>query len=160
MNGISFTTRMISLLIDPWQMRPKNWGRQSCLFVHEGGRNKLKDKCILHFAPEACAELIVRDCKTYKSADLYQKGVDLKTDITAINQPDESYDVVICSNVLEHIPDDAKALREIRRVLKPGGTTILMVPICDGCDHTYEDPNITDPKDQVLHFGQWDHVRY
>jgi SAM-dependent methyltransferase len=81
----------------------------------------------------------------------------VRLDITEIDFPDESFDVVYCSHVLEHVPDDRKALAEIRRVLKPDGWAILLVPI-DAAE-TIEDPSITDPGERLRLFGQGDHVR-
>jgi SAM-dependent methyltransferase len=73
--------------------------------------------------------------------------------------PDESYDVVICSHVLEHV-DDRRALAEIRRVLTIRGLAVLMVPIVEGWDRTYENDAIRSPSERMLHFGQEDHVRF
>jgi SAM-dependent methyltransferase len=70
-----------------------------------------------------------------------------------------AFDLIICSHVLEHV-DDRKALREMLRVLRPGGIALLMTPVVEGWSETYENPNVDFPKDRVLHFGQDDHVRY
>jgi len=78
-------------------------------------------------------------------------------DITNIPYEDNSFGVILCSHVLEHIPDDRKAMRELYRVLKPGGWAILQVPIIR--DKTFEDFSITKPEDRERVFGQWDHVR-
>lgn len=79
-------------------------------------------------------------------------------DIMSIGYPDETFDVVYCSHVLEHVADDRKAMRELRRVLKKDGIAILLVPIVGGA-HTFEDPAITDPKERARLYGQHDHVR-
>jgi ubiquinone/menaquinone biosynthesis C-methylase UbiE len=73
--------------------------------------------------------------------------------------PDSTFDVVICCHVLEHIPDDKKAMSELFRVLRPGGWAVLQVPIGRAIDKTYEDASITDPKLREKAFGQHDHVR-
>lgn len=65
---------------------------------------------------------------------------------------------MICSHVLEHVNDDRQAMRELYRVLAPGGTAILLVPMSSRAT-TYEDPSITDPQERIRHFGQFDHVR-
>jgi SAM-dependent methyltransferase len=87
-------------------------------------------KSLLHFAPE---RFFKKRFKTvfgvYKTADLFRADVDVKADITNMSLPDESYDVVYASHVLEHVPDDKKAVEEIYRILKPGGMAILPVPI-------------------------------
>jgi SAM-dependent methyltransferase len=80
-----------------------------------------------------------------------------RMDITEIGYPADSFDVIFCSHVLEHIPDDRKAMRELCRVLKPGGWALFMVPLKEG--NTEEDPNCTDPRERERRFGQWDHVR-
>jgi ubiquinone/menaquinone biosynthesis C-methylase UbiE len=71
----------------------------------------------------------------------------------------EVFDVVICNHVLEHVPDDRLAIREICRVLKSGGYAILQVPIVFSMETTYEDPSITEPAERLKHFKQRDHHR-
>jgi len=115
---------------------------------------------VLHFAPEDCLERNFRRLSNvdYVSADL-EAEADLQLDITAMPLPDASFDVVVCSHVLEHVPDDAAAMREMRRVLDPQGFALLMVPRNLGLRATKEDPSIVDPADRVREFGQHDHVR-
>ncbi len=67
---------------------------------------------------------------------------------------------MICNHVLEHIPDDRQAMKEMFRALKSGGTGVITVPIDEQIASTYEDFSITSPKDRKQHFGQWDHVRF
>ncbi|HEY1928452.1 MAG TPA: methyltransferase domain-containing protein [Caulobacteraceae bacterium] len=87
-------------------------------------------KSILHFAPERFFKRRFKNTfGIYKTADLFRADVDIKADITNMRLPDESYDVVYASHVLEHVPDDRKAVAEIYRILKPGGMAILPVPI-------------------------------
>jgi ubiquinone/menaquinone biosynthesis C-methylase UbiE len=78
-------------------------------------------------------------------------------DITDIQYPDESFDVIYCSHVLEHVPEDRQALREFYRVLRRGGWAVLLVPIT--ADRTCEDPSAVDPSERKRVFGQEDHVR-
>jgi len=80
-------------------------------------------------------------------------------DITNIPYKDHSFDVVLCNHVLEHVVDDQKAMRELFRVLTPGGWAILNSPIDPRRAKTFEDPNITSPQDRERAFGQQDHVR-
>lgn len=80
-------------------------------------------------------------------------------DLTDLSYPDEIFDWVICNHVLEHIPDDNKALSEIYRVLKKGGSALLQVPISLKLNATLENSMITEPKDRLANFGQEDHVR-
>jgi SAM-dependent methyltransferase len=87
-------------------------------------------KSILHFAPERFLKRRLKAAfGVYKTADLFRADVDIKADITHLPVPDESYDVVYASHVLEHVPDDRKAVAEIYRILNPGGMAILPVPI-------------------------------
>ena len=90
--------------------------------------------------------------------DTYPEGT-RNIDITDIDMEDNSLDAIVCSHVLEHIPDDLQAMRELCRVLKPGGWAILQVPLDASRDVTYEDFSITDPKEREKAFGQYDHVR-
>jgi ubiquinone/menaquinone biosynthesis C-methylase UbiE len=96
----------------------------------------------------------------YTSADLYSPIVDVKADILDLPFASESFDVVICNHVLEHIADDRKAMSELFRVMKPGGWGIFQVPMKNSLEKTYEDFSIIDPKERQKHFGQYDHVRW
>ncbi len=116
-------------------------------------------KSMLHIAPEIFLSQRFKKIKNldYLSADLKSKIAMEKMDITKINYPDNTFSIIYCSHVLEHIPDDKKALSELYRVLKKGGWAVLQVPIMS--EKTYEDPSIIDPEMRKKHFGQWDHVR-
>lgn len=116
-------------------------------------------KKMLHVAPEPIFMLRFKKSKNvdYLSADLYDPNAMVKMDITDIQYPDNSFDVIFCSHVLEHVMDDKKAMREFLRVLKPDGWAILQVPIM--AEKTIEDPTITDPQERLRVFGQYDHVR-
>jgi SAM-dependent methyltransferase len=83
---------------------------------------------------------------------------DLRLDITDMDLPESSFDLIFCSHVLEHVPDDRAAMRELRRVLAEGGLALVLVPYRPGVT-TYEDPSITSPLDRMVAFGQQDHVR-
>jgi SAM-dependent methyltransferase len=80
-----------------------------------------------------------------------------RMDITDIQYPDESFDVIYCSHILEHVPDDRRAIREFHRVLRQDGWAMLLVPIT--ADRTMEDPSVTDPAERLRLYGQADHVR-
>lgn len=116
-------------------------------------------KKLLHFAPEPAFESKFRKIPglDYITADLYDPRAMRKMDITKIEFPDESIDWFYCSHVLEHIEDDARAIREIHRVLKKSGSAIILVPIM--VKKTFEDPSVTDPAERERLFGQHDHVR-
>jgi len=114
---------------------------------------------MLHFAPERVFEQRYRRIPgiDYLSADLDPAKAMARVDITDIPYPDNTFDVIHCSHVLEHIPDDVLAMRQLHRVLKPRRTAIIMVPIT--AHTTIEDPSVTDPAERLRLFGQHDHVR-
>lgn len=114
---------------------------------------------MLHIAPEAALAqhfAAIPDL-TYISADRYNPQAMLPIDICNIQFAEQSFDLIYCSHVLEHVPDDRQALREFHRILKPGGYAVILVPITT--DHTFEDPSVTDPVERERRFGQHDHVR-
>lgn len=116
---------------------------------------------LLHFAPEACLgdRLAVTAGLRYITADIDPGRGDLPIDLTDIKLPDEAFGSVLCSHVLEHVPDDMLAMRELHRILKPGGWTIVMVPLDTHRVATYEDPSVTDAEGRLREFRQADHVR-
>ena len=116
---------------------------------------------VLHFAPEQAFLHRFRKLKNleYTTTDLNSPIADVKADICALPFEDNAYDVIICNHVLEHIPDDRKAMKELFRVLAPGGTAVLQVPYEKERSVTFEDDSITDPKERARIFGQYDHVR-
>ena len=118
-------------------------------------------RSLLHFAPEWSLRTRLQriDHLRYVTADLSQPDVDLQLDLSALALPDGSFDAVICSHVLEHLTDDAAAMRELRRVTAPGGWCLVMVPIDLNREHTYEDPSIVLPSEREREFWQHDHVR-
>jgi len=118
-----------------------------------------RPKTMLHVAPEPCLEPRFRASlgDGYLTADLTDPRAMLKMDVTDIAFPDESFDVIYCSHVLEHVADDRRALREFHRVLRRDGWAILLVPVC--AERTFEDPSIVDPEERLRVFGQEDHVR-
>jgi SAM-dependent methyltransferase len=95
----------------------------------------------------------------YVTGDLDPTGVDLELDLQALALPDDAFDAVMCSHVLEHVPDDAAAMRELRRVTAPGGWCLVMVPLDVTRTETYEDPSVVTPEDRRREFLQDDHVR-
>ncbi len=116
-------------------------------------------KQMLHVSPARCLEsqLKARLGSGYTTADLFSPRAMVKMDIMDIQYPNQSFDVVFCSHVLEHVDDDMQAMRELRRVLKDDGWAILLVPIT--CEQTFEDPSIVDPAARLEAFGEVDHVR-
>ena len=130
------------------------------LWVTQSGGDRLAGRRILHFAPEKAVLRQMRGNPLYESADLHQKGVTHRVDITQVPLPDASYDVVIAHHVLEHIPDDRQAMREMFRLLKPGGVAVLSVPLNATRQQTYENAAITAPEQRHAHFSAEDHKRY
>jgi SAM-dependent methyltransferase len=119
-----------------------------------------KENKILHIGAEHCFETRFKKTfkKNYLTADLNNPDAMVKMDITDIHYPDESFDIIICNHVLEHVPDDRKAMLELYRVIKKNGWAVLNVPM-KNMDKTYEDFSITSKEDREKAFGQWDHVR-
>ncbi|WP_139958880.1 class I SAM-dependent methyltransferase [Flavicella sediminum] len=116
---------------------------------------------VLHVAPEQCFYKLFRNQKNldYTTTDLYSPLADVKADICDLPFEDNSYDLIFCNHVLEHIEDDTKAMKELYRVLKKGGTGIFQIPQDLSRKETYEDFSITTPEARKIHFGQYDHVR-
>lgn len=119
-------------------------------------------KDILHIAPESCfvKRFEKQHQDSYVTGDIESPLAKVKMDIHHIPFPENHFDVILCNHVLEHVQDDIAALREIRRVLKPGGWAILQVPFFYPVPAvTLEDFSITAPKEREKLFGQADHVR-
>jgi SAM-dependent methyltransferase len=117
---------------------------------------------LLDIAPSAPLRKFLkgRSNIVYRSADLFMQDVDdTGVDIMQMGYEDNSFDIFICSHVLEHVPDDRKAMRELRRILTPGGFGIAMVPIVLTIDKVDEDPFLEDVAERWRRFGQDDHVR-
>ena len=116
---------------------------------------------LLHFAPEQAFYKRFKKLKniTYTTTDLNSPLADVKADICNLPFSDDTFDVILCNHVLEHIPDDKKAMEELFRVLKPGGWGIFQIPQDLSRESTFEDNSITDKKERAKIFGQYDHVR-
>ncbi len=136
--------------------------RQMWLYLQNETDFFTKNYKVLHIAPEQEFLRKFKKMKNldYTSADLFSPIVDVKADILDLPFEDESFDVIFCNHVLEHIEDDRKAMSELYRVMKKGGWGILQVPMKNSLEKTYEDFTITDPKERQKNFGQYDHVRW
>ncbi|MGV6861388.1 MAG: class I SAM-dependent methyltransferase [Putridiphycobacter sp.] len=128
--------------------------------------NQPKDIKILHLAPERNISRILHNhgFKNYVCGDLFTEGYsypDYVQNMNVLNIPfgDNHFDLIICNHLLEHVPNDLDAMKELFRVLKPNGKAILQVPISKNSEKTFEDFSITDPKEREIVFGQFDHVR-
>lgn len=116
---------------------------------------------LLHFAPE---QAFYRRFKKlshldYTTTDLNSPLATVKADICDLPFEDNTFDIILCNHVLEHIPEDQKAIQELYRVMKPGGWGVFQVPQDLSRKQTFEDPTITDRKERAKIFGQYDHVR-
>ena len=135
--------------------------RHRLIYLYFSRRTDLFDarkKRMLHVAPERELSRLLRfDTIDYLSADLSSPDAMVVMDVTDIRYPDDTFDVLYCSHVLEHVPDDRRAMREFFRVLKPGGWAVLQVPIT--APVTFEDPTVTTAEERERVFGQHDHVR-
>lgn len=116
---------------------------------------------VLHFAPEQAfyKRFKKQGNLEYTTTDLLSPLADVKADICNLPFADNQYDMILCNHVLEHIPDDTKAMQELYRVMKPGGMGIFQIPQDLKRDVTFSDDSITDQKERAKIFGQYDHVR-
>lgn len=120
---------------------------------------------ILHIAPELNLAKKLRETNfRYICGDLFTEGYhypEYVQNMNVLHLPFEgnTFDVILCNHVLEHVPEDRKAMSEIYRVLKPGGFALLQVPISYRIGHTIEDPSIQSPHQREITFGQKDHCR-
>ncbi len=114
---------------------------------------------ILHIAPEVSIMKRLKRVEGYRTADLESPLADLHFDVQSIPLADASQDVVMCNHILEHVADDRRAMRELRRVLRPSGWGVLLVPQDHSREETFEDDSITDEAERIRLFGQYDHRR-
>jgi SAM-dependent methyltransferase len=116
---------------------------------------------VLHVAPEPGIGRRLREAPgiKYVSTDIESGAAMVAADLTELPFDDESFDLVICNHVLEHIPDDIAAMRELRRILASDGYAVMQHPIDAGRVHTFEDPSVTAPEERERVFFQRDHVR-
>jgi len=149
------------------------WGDSVCCVCRSHERHRLvwlffqrqtnlfdgRPKSMLHVAAEEQFQMRLGPAlgAGYLTADLLSPRAMVRMDITDIQYPGSHFDVIYCSHVLEHVPDDRAAMREFARVLKPDGWSVLLVPIFG--EKTFEDPAVTSPQDRLRVFGQEDHVR-
>ncbi|USD25757.1 class I SAM-dependent methyltransferase [Flagellimonas marinaquae] len=116
---------------------------------------------LLHFAPEQAFYKRFKELENleYTTTDLNSPLADVKADICDLPFKDDTFDVILCNHVLEHIPNDTKAMQELFRVMKLGGWGIFQIPQDINRAKTFEDNTITDKKERAHVFGQYDHVR-
>lgn len=119
---------------------------------------------MLHIAPEVCLrsrfERLMKDAGgEYLTADLCSPLADLHFDVQDIPLPDHYADIIVCNHLLEHVADDRRAMREMHRIMRPGGWGIMLSPVELSRERTFEDDSITDPAERTRVFGQYDHRR-
>lgn len=137
-----------------------SYERHRLLALSNKKHNFFQGKDVLHFAPETVVEKLVKSKATnYITADIVESRANRVLNIEKIDEIDNTWDLIICSHVLEHV-DDEKALSELYRILRNNGILIVMVPIVEGWGLTYENEDIHTGSAREEHFGQSDHVRY
>ncbi len=116
---------------------------------------------VLHIAPEQCFHKTFKAQSNldYLTGDLLSPIADMHFDLHSIPLEDNRFDVFFCNHVLEHVDDALQCMRELHRVMKPGGWGIMQVPQDMTREVTYEDPTIVTPEDREKHYWQYDHVR-
>jgi SAM-dependent methyltransferase len=117
---------------------------------------------MLHVAPEVVFErkFTALPDLDYVRGDLAPQRPGIRRlDVTSIDFPDDSFNLIVINHVLEHVPDDRRAIAELRRVLRPNGVAIMQHPRDEAVAETYEDSSIVAKADRRQHFGQADHVR-
>ena len=152
-----------------------------CPFCHSSDRERhlflyfdrlrlwdgVRDAAVLHFAPEPHLSWRIKSCgpRQYVTADLYPDHLHARDhaverqDVTDIAAPADTFDLLICNHVLEHVTDDRRALSEVHRVLKPGGLAVLQTPYSTVLTRSIEDPGIATDRLRLEVYGQEDHVR-
>lgn len=139
--------------------------RERLMIAIFADRIPIKDKHILHLSPEPHVFRFLKEQATVITADLmpgFYQQIDPNVqfaDATRLPFANNTFDMVIANHIMEHIPNDGLAMREIHRVLQPGGIAVLQVPFSETIPHTLEEPSIRDPQRQSALFGQKDHVR-
>ncbi len=123
-------------------------------------QDDIQNKTILHFSPPKClrSKILSIPGLNYTTSDYSDEfQADKQLNIESIQEKDNSFDIIICYHILEHVTDDLPAMRELWRILKPGGLCYIQTPFKSGS--IYENAAITRPEDRLIHFGQKDHVR-
>ena len=122
--------------------------------------DKVKGKKILHFSPSKSIKAKLASLKDieYITSDYAGEfNAQKKLNIKAIDEPNDEFDIIICYHILEHIDEDIQAMKELKRILKPGGISFIQTPFKEG--EIYEDESVKTEEDRLFHFGQKDHLR-
>jgi SAM-dependent methyltransferase len=138
------------------------------LAIIQNGECLVTGKDVLHFAPDRCiAEFVRQTANKYVATDMsvrkealnYGHGLDLALDITRLGLCNDAFDIIICNNVLDEVPNDKFALKEMYRILRPGGMGFITVNLIDGWNTTFEDVN-AQAQDRIKYFGHRNTTRY
>ena len=115
---------------------------------------------ILIYSSEHCTEIYLRN-RGYKYflSDPFDSSNDFQEDIQCSHFPDKTWDIIICNQILEHVPDYKAALSDLKRIVKRDGIVAITVPVGENLETTFEDVNITSPEERTELFGQHDHLR-
>src|SRR5260221_1241669 len=164
--------RFRSFAPDLWDGRRWHGSRSRCPACNSLSRHRflwlylaqhldpLRDASVLHLAPEPVIARELQDrAGAYTSADIEPGRAAVAADVTDLPFADESFDLIVCSHVLEHVPDDRAAMREMHRVLRLSGVALIQTPVNYDQATTYEDPAVSDPDERLARFSQADHVR-
>jgi SAM-dependent methyltransferase len=115
---------------------------------------------ILIYSSEHCTEkYFCNHGYKYSLADLFDSSTDFQEDIQHSHFPDETWDIIVCNQILEHVPDYKAALLDLKRIVKRNGIVAITVPVGDNLETTFEDPSVTSPEERIKLFGQHDHLR-
>jgi SAM-dependent methyltransferase len=128
------------------------------------------DVSVLHIAPEPGLMRLLRARPNgkYMAGDKFEGdarytdgryGDAVSMDVTDLSATDNTFDLILCNHVLEHVPNDTRAMSELFRVLKPGGVAVLQVPVSRTISKSIEDDSIVEESERIRMFGQADHVR-
>lgn len=130
--------------------------RERLLVLCDRDYHLFADRRVLHFAPERAVRHHVESTRPrhYDLADVESRRGQLTLDLGHLAIDDDCYDVIIASHVLEHVPDDHRAFKEMARVLGPDGVAVLMVPIIEGWDETHEDAPEDDEHPHTRWYGR------
>lgn len=162
MRAVDFTGSDLDNFECPW-CGATDRERHLVMYMESAGlMDGLGGKEILHFAPEARLSRLIaaKEPVRYVKADLYPTGPDVQAvDMHDIPFDDGAFDLVIANHVLEHVADDRQALRELRRVLRPGGHAVLQTPFSRKLQSTWSDDGFDDEESRLQAYGQEDHVR-
>lgn len=143
---------------------PRCQSKERQRLQYEYIRNEVKpgqESTILYVAPMSrLAAQLRENGSTVITTDLMKRSVDCFSSLTHLPFFENQFDLIICSHVLEHVPDDDTAISELHRTLTPGGTCLILVPQDRSRETTYEDPNLTTKEERKEAYGRASHVRW